>query len=173
MSLSVKMNFWGVIEMTEKVDDSKIEITGKIDASMINAVVIPRIILPVSAVNGVVEMASDVFGSASASYILDNNKCKRSVAVDNEYRQIFENIKRKYRKKDFVYITEMPFFIVMHRIETADTLWFFMITSTIKHVEEGVYESYEKERKQSGGIVTIPHDMKKMKKRIDKARGVR
>ena len=159
--------------MTEKVDDSKIEMTGKIDASMINAVVIPKILLPVSAVNGVVEMASNVFGSASASYILDNNKCERSVLINNEYREIFEKLKQKYKKKNFIYITEMPFFIVLHRVETADTLWFFMITSTMKHDEEGVYDSYEKERKHYGGIVTVPHDMKKMKKKLDKARGVR
>ena len=145
----------------------------RIDVSKINAVVFPRILLPHSVVNGVVEIATEVFGSASASYILNNNKCERSVTVDNEYRQIFENIKQKYRKKDFVYITEMPFFIVLHRVETADTLWFFMITSTMKHDEEGVYDSYEKERKHYGGIVTVPHDMKKMKKKLDKARGVR
>lgn len=171
--MNAQTNCWDVRNMTEKIDDSRIEITGKIDASRIDVLVIPRILLPVSAVNGVVEMASDVFGSASASYILDNNKCERSALINNEYRQIFEKIKRKYKKKNFIYITEMPFFIVLHRVEVADTLWFLMITSTTKHVEEGVYESYEKERKQSGGIITIPHDMKKMKKRIDKARGVR
>lgn len=157
--------------MKEDIDDSRIEMTGKIDANRINALVIPRNLLPPSAVNGVVEIASEVFGSASASYILDNNKCEQSLAVDNEYKQIFEKIRQKYRKKDFVYITEMPFFIVLHRVETADILWFFMITSTIKHVKEGLYESYERERKQSGGIITVPHDMKKMKKSLDKARG--
>ena len=145
----------------------------QIDASELNAVVIPRILLPSTAVNGMVELMNDIFGSASASYILDNNKCERSVTVDNEYRHIFERVKRKYKKKDFVYITEMPFFVVMHRIETAEILWFYMITSTIKHVEEGIYNAYDEDRKRLGGVITVPHDMKKMKKRLDKARGIR
>ena len=145
----------------------------QIDASELNAVVIPRILLPPTAVNGMVELMNDIFGSASASYILDNNKCERSVTVDNEYRHIFERVKRKYKKKDFVYITEMPFFVVMHRIETAEILWFYMITSTIKHVEEGIYNAYDEDRKRLGGVITVPHDMKKMKKRLDKARGIR
>lgn len=140
----------------------------QIDASELNAVVIPRILLPPTAVNGMVELMNDIFGSASASYILDNNKCERSVTVDNEYRHIFERVKRKYKKKDFVYITEMPFFVVMHRIETAEILWFYMITSTIKHVEEGIYNAYDEDRKRLGGIITVPHNMKKMKKRLDK-----
>ena len=145
----------------------------QIDASELNAVVIPRILLPPTAVNGMVVLMNDIFGSASASYILDNNKCERSVTVDNEYRHIFERVKRKYKKKDFVYITEMPFFVVMHRIETAEILWFYMITSTIKHVEEGIYNAYDEDRKRLGGVITVPHDMKKMKKRLDKARGIR
>ena len=145
----------------------------QIDASELNAVVIPRILLPPTAVNGMVELMNDIFGSASASYILDNNKCERSVTVDNEYRHIFERVKRKYKKKDFVYITEMPFFVVMHRIETAEILWFYMITSTIKHVEEGIYNAYDEDRKRLGGVITVPHDMKKMKKRLDTARGAR
>lgn len=146
---------------------------GKIDASELKAVVIPRFLLPPSAVNGMVEIVNDVFGSASASYVLDNNKCERSDIVDNEYRHIFEKVKRKYKKKNFVYITEMPFFVVMHRIETEEILWFFMIKSTIKHVKEGIYNAYDEDRKRLGGIVTVPHDMKKMKKRLHKAKGAK
>lgn len=145
----------------------------QINASELNAVVIPRVLLPPSAVNGMVRIVNDIFGSASASYILDNNKCERSTTLDNEYRNIFEKVKRKYKKKDFVYITEMPFFVVMHRIETAEILWFYMITSTIKHVEEGIYNAYDEDRKRLGGVITVPHDMKKMKKRLDTARGAR
>lgn len=145
----------------------------QINASELNAVVIPRVLLPPSAVNGMVRIVNDIFGSASASYILDNNKCERSATLDNEYRNIFEKVKRKYKKKDFVYITEMPFFVVMHRIETAEILWFYMITSTIKHVEEGIYNAYDEDRKRLGGVITVPHDMKKMKKRLDTARGAR
>ena len=145
----------------------------KIDASELNAVVIPRILLPPSAINGIVKLANDIFGGASASYILDNEECKRSLALDNEYEQIFKRLQRKYKKKNFVYITEMPFFVVMHRTETAEILWFYMINSTIKHVEEGIYNTSDEDRKRLGGLITVPHDMKKMKKRLDKTRGVR
>lgn len=139
----------------------------KVDASEINAVVIPRKFTPPCAVKAIVSVLIDVFGSASSSYILDEKPCEKTVMVDQEYRGIFNKIQKKYRRKNYIYVTEMPFFIVLHRVETSDTLWYITITNVMKLVKEGHYDSHAKMRESMGGIVTIPYSAKKMKKRLD------
>ena len=142
--------------------------TKKIDASEIDAVVIPRSFTPPCAIEAVLNVLIEVFGRASSSYILNENPCEKSVIIDSEYKRIFEDIQKKYKKKNYVYVTEMPFFIILHRVETANALWYLMITNIIKLVEEGHYDSHTEMRSLMNDVVTIPYNMKKMKKNVDK-----
>lgn len=139
-----------------------------IDVSKINAVVIPRNSTPPCAVKAVLKVLIDIFGSASSSYVLDKNPCNKVVMVDQENRRIFKNIQKKYKKKNYVYVTEMPFFIVLHRVETLDIMWYITITNIMKLVKEGRYDSHTKTRESMGGVVTISYDMKKMIKQLKK-----
>ena len=143
-------------------------ITKKINVSEIDAVVIPRSFTPPCTVKAIVEILTEVFGSASSSYILSDYPCEKSIIIDREYKQILENIQKKYKKKNYVYVTEMPFFIILHRVETADTLWYLMITNIMKLVKEGKFNSHTKVRSLMNEVVTIPYDMKKMKKSVNK-----
>jgi len=140
----------------------------KINVSKINAVVIPRNFTPPCTVKAIVEVLIEVFGSASSSYVLSDDPCEKSVIIDREYKGILKNIQSKYKKKNYVYVTEMPFFIILHRVETADTLWYLMITNIVKLVKEGKFNSHAKMRSLMNEVVTIPYDMKKMKKSVDK-----
>jgi len=132
----------------------------KIDVSQIDALVIPREFTPRCATIAVVDVMKEVFGGASASHILSKKPCDKTITIDDEYRQIFENLRDTYRKKDFVYITEMPFFVILHRREVKEILWFYMITSTMKLVETGQFERKNME------ITTIPYNMRKLDKKI-------
>lgn len=142
--------------------------TKKIDVSKIDAVVIPRNLTPPCTVKAVLNVLIEVFERASSSYTLDKSPCEETVLIDQEYKQIFEGIQKEYNRKNFVYVTEMPFFIILHRVEAPDALWYIMITNVMKLVKEGHYDAHTKTRNLHGGVVTIPYDMKKMKKQLDK-----
>ena len=98
-----------------------------VNVSKINAVVIPRDLTPHSATVKVVELMKEIFNGVSPSYILHKCPCDMAIEVDNGYREIFENLRDTYKKKDFVYITEMPFFVILHRDKADDNLWYNMI----------------------------------------------
>ncbi len=140
--------------------------TGQKKIEDIDVMVIPRILLPLCAVNGLVEVLNNIFGKAYASYRVDDIECTKIAMIDSEYQNIFKRIKQKSKKKNHIYITEMPFFIVMHRIEVSDNAWYYMIQNTIKLVGEGHYDAYDKERALAGGVVTASYNMKKFEKKL-------
>lgn len=144
------------------------ETTGKINIKDIDVVVIPRILLPMCAVKGLVETLKEFFDNIYVSYKLDDIECNKTSIVSNEYREIFKKVKRKNKKKNHVYTTEMKFFIVMHRIAVADDLWYYMIQNTIKLIGENYYDSHDETIKHKGGYITIPYNMKEFEKKMKK-----